>query len=221
MPILRDAPDEYTYHVSRRLNAARRDVQKLDVRYISISTYYLNRNSYSDDCSLRNFRFRTYEIPRLSDLMGCVEGTTKRIGYRANSILSCCIVLRRLTAHKRWFHLETQFGLHTSAFSEIFWECIEAFVHSMEHLLEFRAGLIGQREKDYIKAMEERGSPLKNIAGFIDCPKIQMSRPGGSGAPCYSGHKRFICLIYQSVTIPDGLMYHLYGPEVGRRHDMT
>ena len=37
----------------------------------------------------------------------------------------------------------------------------------------------------------------------------------------YSGHKRFHCLIYQTVTTPDGLMFYLYGPEVDLRQDMT
>lgn len=76
----------------------------------------------------------------------------------------------------------------------------------------------------YAKAIHEKGAPLTNCVGFIDCTKIQMSRPGGIGAnqrTCYSGHKRFHCLIYQTVTTPDGLMFNLYGPEVGRRHDMT
>ena len=51
-----------------------------------------------------------------------------------------------------------------------------------------------------------------------------MSRPGGRNAiqrSCYSGRKRFHCLIHQTVTTPDGLLFHMYGPEVGRRHDMT
>ena len=30
-----------------------------------------------------------------------------------------------------------------------------------------------------------------------------------------------ICLIYQTITTPDGLIFSLYGPEVGRRHDVT
>ena len=38
---------------------------------------------------------------------------------------------------------------------------------------------------------------------------------------CYSGHKRMSCLIYQTVTTPDGLIFSFYGPEVGRRHDLT
>lgn len=36
-----------------------------------------------------------------------------------------------------------------------------------------------------------------------------------------SGHKRFHCLTYQSVTTPDGLILNMYGPEVGRRHEIT
>ena len=51
-----------------------------------------------------------------------------------------------------------------------------------------------------------------------------MSRPGGENAlqlACYSGHKRFHCLIFQTVRTPDGLVFYMFGPEVGRRHDMT
>ena len=29
------------------------------------------------------------------------------------------------------------------------------------------------------------------------------------------------CLVYQTITTPDGLIFHLHGPEVGRRHDLT
>ena len=53
---------------------------------------------------------------------------------------------------------------------------------------------------------------------------IAMARPGGSGCnqrACYSGHKRFHYLVYQTITTPDGLIFSLYGPEVGRRHDLT
>lgn len=51
-----------------------------------------------------------------------------------------------------------------------------------------------------------------------------MARPGCDGQmqkSCYSGHKRMHCLIYQTITTPDGLIFHMYGPEVGRRHDLT
>lgn len=51
-----------------------------------------------------------------------------------------------------------------------------------------------------------------------------MARPGGPGSnqrACYSGHKRMHCLIYQTIRTPDGLIFSLYGPEVGQRHDLS
>ncbi|KAJ8017757.1 hypothetical protein HOLleu_44613 [Holothuria leucospilota] len=35
----------------------------------------------------------------------------------------------------------------------------------------------------------------------------------------YNGHKRIHALKFQSVTTPNGLIAHLYGPVEGRRHD--
>ncbi|DAZ99950.1 TPA: hypothetical protein N0F65_008757 [Lagenidium giganteum] len=37
----------------------------------------------------------------------------------------------------------------------------------------------------------------------------------------YSGHKREHCLGFQSITTPDGLTIHFWGPTEGRRHDIT
>lgn len=51
-----------------------------------------------------------------------------------------------------------------------------------------------------------------------------MCRPGGENSlqrAFYSGHKIFNCLISQTVSTPDCLIWHLLGPEVGRRHDVT
>jgi nuclease HARBI1 len=51
-----------------------------------------------------------------------------------------------------------------------------------------------------------------------------MARPGGRTSnqrAVYSGHKRFHCFSYQSITTPDGLLFNIYGPDDGRRHYMT
>lgn len=29
------------------------------------------------------------------------------------------------------------------------------------------------------------------------------------------------CLVYQTMTTPNGLIFHIYGPETGRCHDIT
>lgn len=117
------------------------------------------------------------------------------------------------------------FGMHGPAMSEVFYEVIERLIHIRGHLLEnFRASLMGPRAEEYAKAIHDRGAPLDNCVGFIDCTRIEICRPGGRGIlqrSTYSGYKRKHCLIYQTVKTPDGLLFYMYGPEVGRRHDMT
>eukprot|EP00171_Calliarthron_tuberculosum_P008950 IDg8950t1 len=58
--------------------------------------------------------------------------------------------------------------------------------------------------------------------GLIDGTKIKVARPSDSNSHqrcVYSGHKRFHCLTYQTVTTPDRLIFHIYGPIEGRRPD--
>lgn len=59
---------------------------------------------------------------------------------------------------------------------------------------------------------------------FIDCTNIQMTRTSGPSVyqrSAYSGHKMFHSLIYQSITTPYGLIFHIYGPDVRGRHETT
>lgn len=115
--------------------------------------------------------------------------------------------------------------MRSSALSEDFWEIVRSFTDANMHLLNtFRTDLIMSRAALYAAAIHDKGAPLPACIGFIHCTKIRMSRPGGSTTlqrSVYSGHKCFHCLIYQTVTTPDALVFHMYGPEVGRRHDMN
>ena len=84
--------------------------------------------------------------------------------------------------------------------------------------------LLAERAELYASAAKGKRARLDNCVCFIDCSKIQMSRPGGEVATkrsCYSCQKRMQFLVYQTITTPDGLMSHLHGPEVGRRHHLT
>ena len=141
-----------------------------------------------------------------------------------NSILSCAIVLRRLFSPTKSFDLKTVFGKSSSVLSEIFWETVKYFIECKGHLLDFRPGLMTSRAASYAAAINEKGATLDNVVGFIDYTKIQMSRPKGHNSlqkATFSGHKRFHCLIYQTITTPDGLIFHLHGPEVKSRQDIT
>jgi len=220
-----DADDELILRARNRYRQAHSDVRRIQQRSRHVSSSTFNYNIFSEEESLRNFRFRARELNQVVVLCGWTSGKTKRSRYRCNPFTATCIVLRKLAFPTRWKDMESMMGMRSSALSEVFWEVVESLTSSKGHLLEtFRAPLIAQRAEMYAEAIQARGAPLDNLVGFIDCTKIQMSRPGGVGAnqrTCYSGHKRFHCLIYQTVTTPDGLMFYLYGPEVGRRHDMT
>lgn len=133
-------------------------------------------------------------------------------------------MLQRLASTTRWTDLEAKFGIFASQMSEVFWDMVKNFTDTNESLLYLRGAFLRSRASAYANAIAEAGAPLPRCVGFIDCTKIKISRPGGHGSlqrSVYSGHKRMHCLIYQTLTTPDGLMFPLYGPEVGRRHDLT
>ena len=91
-------------------------------------------------------------------------------------------------------------------------------------MLDFRQTLMTRRAERYASTVYAKGVELENCVGFINYTRIQMCRPGGENAmqrSVYSGHKRLHCLIYQTITSPDDLIFSMYGPKVGRRHDMT
>ena len=72
--------------------------------------------------------------------------------------------------------------------------------------------------------IEGREAPLDNCVGFIDFTKVQICRPEGPSnnqRSAYLGHERFHCLVYQTITTPDGLVFNLFGPVEGCPHEMT
>lgn len=220
-----DAPAPLRLSAWRNAARARRDVIKIKMRSRAIRLNYFNLNIYSNESCMGNFRFRIQDIGKVSSTMNWNKSKSERNGYRCDPITASCIVFRRLAAPCRWKDIEFEFGMRTSALSEIFWEAVEGFVESKGNLIrDLRENLLRERAALYSNAVSSRGAPLESCVGFIDCTKIRMTRPGGHGSmqrSCYSGHKRMHCLIYQTVTTPDGIIFSMYGPEVGRRHDTT
>lgn len=63
---------------------------------------------------------------------------------------------------------------------------------------------------------------MTECVGYLDGTKIQMSRPGGSNSnhrSIYSGHKKFHCFIYMTITTADELVFFANVPIEGRRND--
>ena len=105
--------------------------------------------------------------------------------------------------------------------SEIFYKLAEHLTYTKFHLPIFRIILMSRRAEMYAKSVFVKGAPLSNCVGFIDGTKIKIARPTRAEGACYSGHRILHCLKFQTVSTPDGLPFHLFGPLEGRRHDMT
>lgn len=67
--------------------------------------------------------------------------------------------------------------------SEFFWKALESFIGECGDFIEtFRGDLKTNRAIIYSEEKYSNGAPLESCVGFVDCTKIQMSRPGGIGA---------------------------------------
>eukprot|EP00171_Calliarthron_tuberculosum_P007193 IDg7193t1 len=180
--------------LARGVREAHIDVSAIFRRKIEISTTMFNLNAYSTEMCLRDFRFRKEEIPIIARLCAW-KGPTVRNRYDTDSITATCIMLRRMAAPCR-------------SPSHFFFERI----------------IVDERAEFYAKTIQELGGHLENCIGFIVGTRIQISRPGGDNArqrSMYSGHKRFHCLAFQTVTCPEGLIIHMYGPAESRKPDLV
>jgi nuclease HARBI1 len=102
--------------------------------------------------------------------------------------------------------------------------CLYAIHHlydQFHHLLDTfdHARLTPSQLKIFAAAITSRGCPLQNTWGFIDGTIRPVARPSKYQRQAYNGHKRVHALKFQSVVTPDGIISHLTGPWVGRRHD--
>ena len=217
--LLSDGNDIFLLHGTRQMQLLSKDVCRLCERYLTISSTTFNLNILSEEQSLSLFRFRKAEIRIIADFMRCKAYRTEQNRYRLYLITAVCIVLWRPSSPSRWRGVKCMFWMYGSAMSEVFWEVIEKLVETRSGLFEtFRSNLIAEPAPLYAASIHQKGAPLNNCVGFMDCTKIQNTTPCGSAVNLrvfYSGHKRFHCLIYQTVTKPYGLLFYMYGPEVG------
>lgn len=188
-----------------------------------VQSVVFNLNSLSEHELLTDYRFKLAEIGKIANFLGW-NGATLRNRYVCEPVLATAIMCFRLANTQKLFSTETKFGFFSSQLSEIFWEHVELLIEQAGDKLNINGNLLINRADLYANAIHSEGAHLDSCVAFIDCTKIKMQRPSGSRRyqqSCYSGHKRFHCLTYQTLTTPDGLIFGLYGPIVGRRHDLT
>lgn len=221
--LLLELPEQIVLFAAHKAQKEHSNINLILHRSRYLRSTMFNLNALSEMQSLRDFRFKKADVGRLCEMIDW-NGPTTRNQYNCHPLTATCLFLQRLATTVRWYDVEAKFGLFQSQMSEVFWEVVEKFTDKYSYVLKLRGNFLRERAHRYAQAIQEAGAPLPRCVGFIDCTKIRMSRPGGHGSmqrSCYSGHKRFHCLIYQTITTPDGLMFALFGPELGRRHDLT
>eukprot|EP00171_Calliarthron_tuberculosum_P001206 IDg1206t1 len=121
--------------IHRQLRYALNDMGLIMQRSRTVTCSSFNLNAISDEQCLILFRFTKAEIPRIAHLVDWSSAVTSRNGYVCDPLTGTCILLRRLAFPSRWVDLEEMFGMHSSALSEVFYECAWSLYECMENYL--------------------------------------------------------------------------------------
>lgn len=108
-----------------------------------------------------------------------------------------------------------------SAISEVVNELSFWIDNRWGKLLKFDTeGLLApEKLESYAHAIHEAGAPIPSVWAFLDCTIRAMCRPFRYQRQAYNGYKKIHALKYQAVKLPNGLLGHVHGPEVGRHND--
>lgn len=97
--------------------------------------------------------------------------------------MAVCVMLFKPSYPMRWIDMKHMFGMRVLMMSKMFYEVIKSLVGGNRHIMEnVRAGIMTTREEMYANVIHEKGAPLSNCVGFIECTKIVMCRPSGRGS---------------------------------------
>lgn len=174
--------------------------------------------------SWNDFRFRVQDLPRLmAALQIDPELHVGEPGHQ--SVFSgeegLLLLLRRLAYPCRARDLVEKFGLLECEISALTGYMIFHIHDTFHHILHDLSVWIDDLPS-FRDAIIRKGSPPDlNIWAFVDGTLRPTCRPIYGQESQYSGHKRIHGLKFESVSLPNGIIARLFGPEDGRRHDIT
>lgn len=100
--------------------------------------------------------------------------------------------------------------------SEVFSEVVEKVTEEYSIVLQLSPVILEFATDRYAQELVHEYFPLDSCVGVIDCTKLRMYGRGGNDTnqrSVYSGNKRMHCLIYQTMTTPDGLIFAVHGTQ--------
>jgi nuclease HARBI1 len=178
---------------------------------------------------ISQMRFSKQRIFDIASLIPWRETTnigqirTARRRYCASKEEALCVLLSRLAMPSRVEYLEQRFFRCKAAITEIFYEALECFLQWAGPLVSFfQTEFLRSRAEYYsTKIAEKTENATQHCVGFINGTLVEIARSRAMlQRATYSGHKRRPGVKWQVVTTPDGMLFHIFGPYEGRRHDM-
>ena len=174
-----------------------------------------------------HFRFTMPEIKRIAQLIGLEGQIILENRCKINSVFAMCILLKRFAYPSRLSDMEYFFGISRSTISRVVSYLVTYLFEKYSKKLTWDASFLNRAKLvEYEAAIKNKGLLVINTGGildgtfgFIDGTVRGICRPSRYQKRVYNGHKRKHALKFQSVSAPDGLIIHLSGPWVGRRHD--
>lgn len=216
--IVREVKEEVLCHRYMRVRRARLEVRRQAMRTLQISLTNFNQDVLCDEEYYRMFHFLHKIIGQLADVFGWKSGKTKRNRYFVDPVTAICVMMRKPWFRALWKDVETLYVLRHSALSGALYEFMDRLVEKYDDVLNtFRRNLMRSRTAMYDKPIHDFDPFLDNCVVFVDCTHVQISHPKRHGRlqqAKYSGQKRIHCLIYQTVTTLNGLLFYMYVPKV-------
>ena len=209
--LINDEEFVFLYDIDRSKN--------FDFPYWNYTRFDLNE--WTNDECLADFRFHKADLYRLFHALHIPAqiATYNRSLY--DGFEAFCVFLNCYAYPCRYFDLVSRFGRPVKELCMMSNSMMNFIYENYNYLLnDFNRPWLSQNKlEEYSIAIHNKGAPLMNCFGFVDGTVRPHSRRGQNQRILFNGHKRIHVLKFQSVVIPNGLIYNLYGPVEGRRHD--
>ena len=185
---------------------------------------YLNRlNVYSlddDECMIR-FRFNIHEIQRIISAMNLPNTIRSDNGSIIDTVTAMCMLLRRLAYPNRYWDISQEFGYDNTMVCRFILTLVTILDNKYRSFITLWPGITTQRVIHYSNIITTKFNAIQQIWGAIDGAFRASCRPTHNQKLLFSGHKRMHGQKFQSIVTPDGLIVSLWGPELGKSHDLT
>lgn len=176
-------------------------------------------DAYTETGAVLAFRLSQPQIRMIVGIVGLPDKICYRVTGRAHSgEEALCLLLRRYGSTSPLVDLAMEFGIDQSCMSRLIcftakriWEKLKRLVTDVSVWDEYL--------DDLAEAVYNKTRRYRNCWGFIDGTVRPICRPVRGQMLVYSGHKRVHGLKFQAVAIACGLITHIWGPELARRHD--